>query len=87
MTGTTKSGFAYEVQDSVFENMELIDALADAGGENPLAISTVCRLLFGDEQRKRLYKHLRLEDGTVPLVGVTAEIADVFAAKGAEGKN
>ncbi len=87
MTGTTKSGFAYNVPDSVFENMELIDALADAGGENPLAISTVCKLVFGNEQRKRLYDHLRLKDGTVPFEKVTEEIAELFNAKGAEGKN
>lgn len=87
MTGTTKSGFSYEVQDSVFENMELIDALADAGGENPLAISTVCKLVFGDAQRKRLYDHLRLGDGTVPLTEVSEAIAEVFAAKGDAGKN
>jgi hypothetical protein len=87
MTGTTKSGFAYEVSDSVFENMELIDALADAGGENPLAISTVCKLVFGSEQRNRLYNHLRLEDGTVPLHEVSEAIAEVFAAKGSNGKN
>lgn len=87
MTGMTKSGFAYEVPVSVFENMELIDALADAGGDNPLAISTVCQLVFGKEQRKRLYDHLRLEDGTVPFGEVSAAIADVFAAKGSAGKN
>lgn len=87
MTGTTKSGFAYEIPDSVFENMELIDALADAGGENPLAISTVCKLVFGNEQRKRLYDHLRREDGTVPLAEVSAVIAEVFSARGNAGKN
>lgn len=87
MTGTTKSGFAYEIRDSVFENMELIDALADAGGENPLAISTVCKLVFGDAQRKRLYDHLRLGDGTVPFGKVSEVLAEVFAAKGNAGKN
>lgn len=87
MTGITKSGFAFDVPDSVYNNMELIDALAEAGGENPLAISNVCLLVFGKEQRKQLYDHLRREDGTVPFEDVSAAIADVFAAKGTDGKN
>lgn len=85
--GVTRSGFPFEVADSKLNNMELLDMLAEADGDNPLAFSGVCKLLFGTEQRQRLYDHLRLEDGTVPLDAVGAAIMDVFAAKGAEGKN
>lgn len=87
MKGTTKSGFEYEIAESAFENMELIDALAEAGGENPLAISKVCLLVFGREQRDRLYNHLRQKDGTVPFMEVSNTISEIFTAKGEAGKN
>ena len=44
--GTTKSGFKYEVDESAADNMELIDALAEAAGDDMLAISNVCKMLL-----------------------------------------
>lgn len=85
--GVTRSGFAFEVAESVFHDMELIDQLAEASGDNPLAFSGVCRRIFGSEQRQRLYDHLRQADGTVPFEAVGEAIADVLAAYGTAGKN
>ncbi len=87
MKGIATNGFEYEISETVFENMELIDALAEAGEENPLAISNVCLLVFGKEQRNRLYDSLRLEDGTVPFMEVANVISEIFAERGKEGKN
>lgn len=88
ITGTTKSGFSYELGDNVMNNMELVDAMAelDEGG-NPFALSRVCLLLLGKEQRKRLYDHIRQEDGTVPPKAMGEEIAEIIRGCGAQGKN
>ena len=78
--GTTRSGFAFCVDDAVADNMELVDAIADTSEDDPLAFSRVCRLLLGNEQRKQLYDHLRAADGRVPLAAVSEALADVMAA-------
>lgn len=78
--GTTRSGFVFCVDDAVADNMELVDAIADTSEDDPLAFSRVCRLLLGNEQRKRLYDHLRAADGRVPLAAVSEALADVMAA-------
>lgn len=84
--GKTRTGFEFEVDAGVLNDMELIDALADTMNENPLAFSAVCTKLFGQEQKKRLYEHCR-EDGRVPVEKISEEIADVFKALGEAGKN
>ena len=53
--GVTASGFAWQLDDAVLNNMELVDALAEMQEENPLQISAVCRLVLGKAQRKALY--------------------------------
>lgn len=84
--GKTNSGFEYEIDSMVMDDMELVDALADTMNDNPLSFSIVCTKLFGVEQKKRLYNHLR-KDGRVPLEAISNEIADVFKAMGEDGKN
>lgn len=83
--GRTNGGFDYEISETRLDNMELVDALAEAQ-ENPLKIGTVVTLLLGSEQKKKLYDHLRLEDGTVPSGRVSEEIVEIFNSCKA-GKN
>ena len=86
-TGVTASGFAWQLDDAVLNNMELVDALAEMQGDSDiLAVSRVLRLLVGDDIRKALYEHLRV-DGRVPLAAVQTEITDIFSALGQTGKN
>ena len=85
--GTTASGFDYSLPADAADNMELIDALADAMGDSPVAISRVCRLFLGDETRKALYDHLRQPDGRVPTAAVMADLMEIFGAFGQAGKN
>lgn len=86
ITGTTTSGFAYEIPESALDNMELVDAISESE-QNPVALSTILQLLLGQEQKKRLYDHLRTETGTVPVEAVSTAIADIFSGYGTEGKN
>ena len=75
--GKTASGFEFEIDESALNNMELVDALA-ASEEDPLEVSRVVRLLLGDAQRKQLYKHLRTENGIVPVDNVVEEVKQVL---------
>ena len=76
--GVTSSGFEYEIDEKNADNMELVDAVSDVTEGDKLAVSRVCRLILGVDQRKRLYEHLRTEDGRVPVEAVTREIFEIF---------
>lgn len=87
ITGKTDSGFAFSLPKAAIDNMELLDALADASDDDPVAVSRVCRLLLGKETRRQLYDHVRTADGRVPIDALTGELMQIFAAFGNAGKN
>lgn len=84
--GQTSGGFAFELEEKVLDNMELLDAIAESE-KDPTAMSRVCLLLLGKDVRARLYDHLREEDGRVPVEAVSAAVIEIFAACGDKGKN
>lgn len=84
--GKTSSGFEYAIDPAALDNMELVDAIAEAD-ENYLAVSKVIRLLLGDDQRKKLYDHLRTEQGTVPVAAVKDALLEIFKGSGQQVKN
>lgn len=86
VTGTTSSGFSFALEETVLDNMELVDTLAQMQEGDPLAISAVVRMVLGD-QRRALYDHLRTADGRVPASAVSEEIRQIFDAFGKAGKN
>lgn len=85
--GKTRSGFEFEVDADVMDDMYMIEAIADTMNDNPIALSKVCTMLFGKEQKERLYKHLEDEKGKVRVEKIGEEIVDVFASFGEQGKN
>lgn len=85
--GKTESGFKYEIDEQVLDDMELIDAMAASQGEDPTQISTVVVKIFGAEQRKRLYDHVRTDDGRVPINEVANIITEIINSLGDDGKN
>lgn len=83
--GATSTGFEFELDDSRLNNYELIDALAETSGDNPLSVVKVVNLLLGDKKND-LLNHCRAENGTVPISRVMEEITDIFKAND-HGKN
>ena len=77
VSGETESGFIFNIEVERLDNMELIDALAELE-DNPLQMSTVITLLLGKEDKKRLYDHVRTEDGMVPSEEVEKELGEIF---------
>ena len=82
---TLKSGYSMNLADKAIDNMELVDALAEMTDDT--AVSKVVRLILGEEERKKLYDHLRTGDGRVPIQSVSETIKEIFAAYGDSGKN
>lgn len=87
LKGKTSSGFEFSLDENVLNNMELVDALAEAENDNPVAISKACVLLLGKETRKKLYDHIREPDGRVQIEKVSQNLADIFEALGNPAKN
>lgn len=85
--GKTQNGFKYEVDEKILDDMELIDAMAAAQGEDPTQISVVVFKILGAEQRKKLYDHLRTDDGRVPVEDVANTITEIINSLGDDGKN
>lgn len=80
--GKLKSGFEYKIEEHVLDNMELVDAITEVD-QNPTALSKVIKMLLGDEQRKKLYDHLRdPKNGNVPIVAVSDAVAEIFSGSG-----
>ena len=82
MTGKTKSGFEFYVNDKVFDNMELVEIIVEAKEDDPMAAFQLVNMVLGPNQKKKLYDHLRTEDGRVPVAAVFGVIGEIFEAFG-----
>lgn len=87
MKGKLKNGFSFDVDENALDNMELIDAMAEAQEENPAMFSKAVLLLLGKDQRKMLYDHIRDDNGRVSVEAVTNSFVEIFEALGEQGKN
>lgn len=88
--GKTKSGFKFSYDEQALNDMEFLDALVEAQtGDNLAQLKAQSYMvvkLLGQEQRSKLYDHVRTAEGRVPIEAVEIELADMMAAA-EEGKN
>ena len=89
MKGKLSNGFKFEVDTEVFNDMELIEAIAASEGDDPLRIVEVLERILGKEQKKALYESIRDENGRVRVDAVEEAINEIMTAvsEDAEGKN
>lgn len=81
-----ESGLNLSINDGVMDNMELLDDLVEVDEGNAFAISRIVRRVLDDENRKKLYDHLRV-DGITPVSRVVDAMKEIFDKLGVEGKN
>lgn len=86
-TGELANGFKYEIDETKFDDMRFLDALAEADDGDPLAASRVCTMLLGKDQKKALYKMLQEEDGRVPIEAAMNCVKELMEQLGGESKN
>ena len=80
----TATGFEADIEDSVIDDMELFDSIAELQAGDIMAVPSVINKLVG-EQKKALYDHVRLENGRVPTQAVVSEITEILTEL--NGKN
>lgn len=77
MQGTTKSGFKFEVNEEAVKSMEFIDLVAELD-EKPMIIGKVISFMLGEDQKKKLYKHIRGDKKFTPAEDVNKEVDEIF---------
>ena len=80
-----ENGFSCTIDETALDDMEFVDLLADCE-ENPHHIGKLVEKLFGKENKRALYDHLR-KDGRVPISAVNEAVEKAFNALGEEAKN
>ena len=82
----TKSGFTADIGPEVINNMELVDVLV-AMEDNPAQVAKLGEMLLGSDGKKRLYDHLRNDEGIVPMDAYIAEVKEILDLLGDPVKN
>jgi len=85
----TKCGFTLEIDENALDNMEVIDALAEAQDDNPLMFSKAILLLIGKKQRSDLYGAIKESKGgsNVTVEDITGVFEDIIEQLGDSAKN
>ncbi|MCR8969272.1 hypothetical protein [Facklamia sp. 7083-14-GEN3] len=78
ITGKTKTGFKYEIDDKQLNNYELLEFFAEVD-ENPFLLPKAMKMLLGKDQMDKLKEHVRDKDGIVDAEVISKEIADIFS--------
>lgn len=86
MEGTTKSGFHFKLDEGMFDDYELLEALMEVDKGNDVAIVDVINIIFDQEQKSALKDHLRSENGRVSASGMIQEVAEILQMS-KDGKN
>lgn len=80
ISGVTESGFHFEIEEEVMDDMEFLEILVDITKGDKSKLPAFVLAFFGEEQKARLYDHCRSEKGRVRLSKVEEEIKGVFDA-------
>lgn len=85
-TGTTESGFKFELDEEALDDYELLENLCALDNGDASKITTVAKQILGKEQTDALKDHLRNEKGRVSAKKMIEEITQIFQSQTA-GKN
>lgn len=76
--GTTATGFQFEIDEEVRDDMEILEQLASMSKGDMTAMPAVLVSLLGEDQKKALYDHCRSKTGRVSATKVTSELESIF---------
>jgi len=86
LKGETKSGFKFEIDETIADDLELLEEIAKADKDATLFPDVLERIL-GADQKKALYDHLRNERGRVSTKAAVGEFTEIMSIAGEETKN
>ena len=80
----TASGFKCKLDDTILDDMRLMDLIADLD-ENQLLYPKFVSFLLGDELKEKLYQHIAEKGGRVPIAALDAELQEIMEQLGGGG--
>lgn len=86
ITGTTKSGFAFEIADSIRDDYEVLEIMTRVQKNDFLAIVELVDRVLGTDQKDAFKEHCRGEDGRVSTERMMTEFFEIFTANDATKK-
>lgn len=86
LKGETKSGFKFEIDESIADDLELLEDIAKAD-KDVSAFPGVLEKILGIDQKAALYEHLRGENGRVSTKAAVGEFTEIMNIAGEETKN
>lgn len=89
VTGKTSSGFEFSILKKMLNNAEFLEAFAEVQNGDTMKIFDLVKKTLGQDQKQRLYDHIRDEDGCVPTDVLANEFAEIVSAlsEASETKN
>lgn len=87
-TGTTKSGFHFQVDPEITDDWEFVEDLAASQKNGYIGEVSAAKRLLGDEQYKRLKEHVRdKKTGKVSGKRMDEETFEILESLGTNEKN
>ncbi len=86
LRGKTKSGFEFELDESIADDMEFLEALAEAQ-DDAVRFPALIERLLGKEQKKAFYAHIRGDGKRVPIQATIDEFTEIMTVAGEQTKN
>lgn len=86
LKGKTKSGFKFEIDEMIADDLELLEEIAKAD-KDVTVFPDVLEKILGADQKKALYDHLRNEHGRVSIKAAVDEFTEIMNIAGEETKN
>ena len=86
LTGNTKSGFQFKIEDQALDDYEILEMLTEIDDGNGVLVPKMIERLLGKEQKEALKEHLRNKEGKVSTQNMMSEVMDIFKSSN-EGKN
>lgn len=80
--GKTKSGFAFEVDDEVRDDYDLLKAFSKLQKGEAEQLDEAVELLLGPEQRDKLREHCRGKSGRVLASKIIKEVDNIITVIG-----
>lgn len=81
----TSTGFEADIDESVLDNMELMEAVYAINDKDLKPFINLAKLMLGEDDKKRLYDHIR-ENGRVPIRKFSAELTEIMNSLGSKKK-
>ena len=75
--GTTKSGFRYEVKETIGKDFKILKLIRKTD-EDPTRILDLAVAILGEKQLSNLENYLEKRDGYVDTLKITKEIMEIF---------